>query len=77
MIMSVKYCELENEFHFPSLEGTKGWFIPLPGGDKGVGYSLPWRACPGFCSGGVGLLKKTFTFVAYNILPVAQIKDFK
>ncbi len=34
-------------------------------------YSPPWRGV------GVGLLKKTFTFLVYNILPVVQIKDFK
>ncbi len=49
MIMSVKYCKSENEFH----------------------YSPPWR------SAGVGLLKKIFTFLVYNILIVAQIKDLK
>ncbi len=26
---------------------------------------------------GVGLLKKIFTFVIYNILPIVQIKDIK
>ncbi len=57
MIMSVKYCKSENEFH----------------------NSPPWRACPDFCreDKGVGLLKKIFTFLIYNILPVVQIKDFK
>ncbi len=49
MIMSVKYCKSENEFH----------------------YSPLWRGV------GVGLLKKIFTFLVYNILPVVQIKDFK
>ncbi len=68
MIMSVKYCKSENEFHIPLLGEPvptfvgriKGWVIPLLGGDKGV-----------------GLLKKIFTFLIYNILPVVQIKDFK
>ena len=33
-------------------------------------YSPPWRACPDFTSGGVGvgLLKKIFTFLVSNIL---------
>ncbi len=48
MIVCVKYCKSENEFH-----------IPLLGGDIGVG------------------LKKIFTSLVYNILPVVQIKDFK
>ncbi len=34
-------------------------------------YSPPWRGV------GVGLLKKIFTFLVYNILSVVQIKDFK
>ena len=33
-------------------------------------YSPPWRACPDFTSGGVGvgLLKNIFTFLDFNIL---------
>ncbi len=33
-------------------------------------HSPPWRGA------GVGL-KKIFTFLVYNLLPVGQIKDFK
>ncbi len=42
-------------------------------------YSPPWRACPDFCreDKGVGLLKKIFTFLVYNVSLVAQTNNFK